>query len=148
MNIKKIILVLFMLLPSFSAAEEFRDVPEKLFGIELGGIYDLGSLDGKNLGNIPVKKFAGTKQFLRNGILYFFHPKEEHDCSDFLEECKEPEKLNFGTSYRLYLLPVMPSSIKAIAQLEKAKLNWEVQRIGWYQNAKGNCIGTPNKTLQ
>ena len=136
MNIKKIILVLFMLLPSFSAAEEFRDVPEKLFGIELGGIYDLGSLDGKNLGNIPVKKFAGTKQFLRNGILYFFHPKEEHDCSDFLEECKEPEKLNFGTSYRLYLLPVMPSSIKAIAQLEKAKLNWEVQRIGWYQNAK------------
>jgi hypothetical protein len=136
MNFKKIIIVLLMLLPSFSAAAEFRDVPEKLFGIELGGIYGLGSLDGKDLGNIPVKKFAGIKQFLGNGILYFFHPKDEHNCIDFLEECKEPEKQNFGTSFRLYLLPVMPSSITAIAQLEKAKLNWEVQSIGWSQNAE------------
>ena len=136
MNFKKIVFVLLMLLPSLSSAAEVHDVPEKLFGIELGGIYGLGSLDGKDIGNIPVKKFAGIKQFLGNGILYFFHPKDEHNCIDFLEKCKEPDKQNFGTSYRLYLLPVMPSSITAIAQLEKTKLNWEVQSIGWSQNAE------------
>ena len=136
MNFKKIVFVLLMLLPSLSSAAEFHGVPEKLFGIELGGIYGLGSLDGKDIGNIPVKKFAGIKQFLGNGLLYFFHPKDEYNCIDFLEKCKEPEKQNFGTSYRLYLLPVMPSSITAIAQLEKTKLNWEVESIGWSQNAE------------
>jgi len=136
MNFKKTFIVLLILLPSLSSAEEFRDVPEKLFGIELGGIYDLGDFDGKHLGSIPVKEFAGIKQVQGNGIHYFFHPKDEHNCIEFLEKCKKPEEQKFGTSYRLYLLPVMPSTITDIAQLEKTKLNWEVQSIGWSQNAE------------
>jgi hypothetical protein len=136
MNFKFFYIVLLMLLPSLSSAEESRDVPEKLFGIELGGIYDLGDLNDKDLGSIPVKKFGGAKQAQGNGIHYFFHPKDEHNCIEFLEKCKKPEEQKFGTSYRLYLLPVMPPTITAIAQLEKAKLNWEVQSIGWSQNAE------------
>jgi hypothetical protein len=136
MNFREFFIVLLMLLPSLSSAEEFRDVPEKLFGIELGGVYDLGDFDGKDLGSIPVKKFAGIKQVEGNGIHYFFHPKDEHNGVEFLEKGKNPEEQNFGTAYRLYLLPVMPSTITAIAQLEKTKLNWEVQSIGWFQKAE------------
>ena len=133
--------ILFMLLPSLSVAEEFRDIPEELFCVELGGIYDLGDPEGKHPGNIPVKKIAGIKRFLGNGIHYFFHPKEEGNCKEesnclgYLEKCENPEGQNFGTSYRLYLLPVLPPSITNTAQLEQTKLKWEVQSIGWSQNA-------------
>jgi len=136
MNFQKIFIVLLMLLPSLSSAEEFHDVPEKLFGIELGGIYDLGSLDGKDLGNIPVKKFAGINQIQGKGIYYFFHPTDELKGIEYIEKNKKPKGQKFGTSYRLYLLPLLPSTITDIAQLEKAKLNWEVQSIGWSQNAE------------
>ncbi len=66
------ILLLAASLPCF--ADEPRDVPEKLFGISLGGIYDLGNADVGDLGDIPVKKFSGIKRFLVQGIHYYFQP--------------------------------------------------------------------------
>ncbi|MDB4442834.1 hypothetical protein N9219_05385 [bacterium] len=55
MVIKKIVIAFLLLTSSLSSAEESRDVPEKLFGIPLGGIY--------NLESIPVKKCTGLRRF-------------------------------------------------------------------------------------
>ena len=136
MSLKKSITVLLILLPSLSSSAEFRDVPEKLFSIELGRTYVIGDLEGKDIGSIPVKKFAGIKQFMGNGIHYYFYPKDEDNTLEYLEKNDKVKNLKFGTPYRLYLLPVIPSTITALVQLEKMKLNWEVQSIGWSQNAK------------
>ena len=136
MNFKKSITVLLILVPSLSSSAELRDVPEKLFSIELGRTYDISDPEGKEIGSIPVKKFAGIKQFRGNGIHYYFLPKEEDNTIEYSGKNKKAKDLKFGTPYRLYMLPVIPSTITTLVQLEKMKLNWEVQSIGWSQNAK------------
>ena len=136
MDIKKILIAFLLLMSSISSAGESRGVPEKLFGIALGGIYDLGGPEDNDLGNIPVKKFASIQRFLGNGIHYYFQPKEEYKIFEYVEKREKPEDQYFGTSFRLYLLPVIPSTITTIEQLEKAKLNWEVTSIEWSNDAK------------
>ena len=84
MSLKKSITVLLILLPSLSSSAEFRDVPEKLFSIELGRTYVIGDPEGKDIGSIPVKKFAGIKQFMGNGIYYYFYPKDEDNTLEYL----------------------------------------------------------------
>ncbi len=108
MFIKKILIAVLLLTSSISSAEESHGVPEKLFGISLGGIYDLGSPLDNDLGNIPVKKFAGLEVFLGNGIHYYFQPKEEYKIFEYVEYVEKPEKPeDQKTSFKLYLLPVI-----------------------------------------
>ena len=64
--------IIAILLLAFSgsafATDEPRDVPRSLFGITLGAIYDIGDPESNDLGNIPIKKFAGMNRFLGHGI--------------------------------------------------------------------------------
>ncbi len=128
--------IILIILSPLSFADEPRGVPEKLFGIKLGGVYDIGDSESKKLGNIPVKKFAGMKQFLGQGVHYYFQPKEEYKAFEYIEKKEKPEDQYFKTSFRLYLLPVIPSSISKNEQLKSTTINWEVATIEWSNDAK------------
>ena len=65
MKIWKILIASLLLSPLISSAEEFRRVPEKLFGITLGGVYDIGDTEKNEIGNLPVKKFAGLNILIK-----------------------------------------------------------------------------------
>jgi len=127
--------IIFLFFSALSFAEEPRGVPEALFEIKLGGVYDVGDSENKQHGNIPIKKFTGMNRFLGNGIHYYFEPKKEYKIFKYIEKRNKPEDQYYETSFRLYLLPVVPSSITTKEQLENAKLNWEVTVIEWSNDA-------------
>jgi hypothetical protein len=131
--LRNILLVSLLVTASQSPAEELTCVPLKLFGIWLGGVYDLTASEAKNLGNLPVKKFVGLKRFSHNGILYYFNPLDEYNTLEF---ARESENGGEKPSFQLFLLPVIPSTITTIEQLEQARLNWEIQSIGWSKKAR------------
>lgn len=125
-----------LLLSSLSLAEESRGVPEKLFGIKLGGLYDIGDLKSKDIGNLPIKKITGEQRFLGRGIHYYIQPKEVYKEFEYVEKREKPEDQYFRTSFRLYLLPVIPATATTMKQLENTKVNWEVTDIEWSNDAK------------
>lgn len=135
MGIKIISITFLLLFSSQSFAEEPRGVPEKLFGISLGGIYDIGNPDVGDLGNLPIKRFTGMQRFLGHGVHYYFKPKDEHKFFKYVEKRKKPKDKYFETSFRLYLIPVIPPTITTVEQLDKAKLDWEVTVIEWSNDA-------------
>jgi hypothetical protein len=125
---------LLLLSASLSAQTSSTGVPRRLFGITLGGIYDVG--DGQNnLGDLPVAKYAGSQTFLGHGIHYYFKPKSENKAFPYIEKRKKADDPFFETSFRLYLLPVIPSTIKTNKELENAKLKWQVATIEWSDSA-------------
>jgi len=136
MRINRVSAGLLLLISSQCFAEEPRGVPEKLFGVTLGGIYDLGNPEIGDFGDIPVKKFAGINRFLGQGIHYYFQPKENHKFFEYAEKREKPKDKYVRTSFRLYLLPVIPPEITTIDQLNEAKLKWEVSVIEWSNDPK------------
>jgi hypothetical protein len=131
LNVWLFVLGFLMLIPSLSRGEAPRGVPTKLFGILLGGIYDVGNSEMNDLGNIPIRKFAGMNQFLGNGIHYYFQPVDDNKAFEYVEKRKKPEDKYFETSFRLYMLPVIPTTVKTIEQLDAAKVKMEVVTIEW-----------------
>jgi hypothetical protein len=116
-------------------AKEKGSFPESLFEVKLGGIYTIGQEKGvgqkKDVGTMPVKEFKGMKQFLGSGIHYYFKPLKEYKAFKYIEKLKDPNDAYFETSFRLYLLPVIPSTIKNVEELIIDKLKWEVAVIEW-----------------
>lgn len=119
-----------------SLAQQPRDVPSQLFGITLGAVHDIGSSDRKDLGDLPVAAFAGSNTFLGHGIHYYFRPKAAHKTFPYVEKRKRPSDLYFETSFRLYLLPVIPATIRTMNELETSRYRWEVLAIEWSYDAK------------
>lgn len=136
MNIRTFSIFVVLLISSQTWAETPQGVPDKLFGITLGGVYDIGNPDMNDFGNIPVKKATGTNRFLGNGIHYYFQPKAEQKFFEYVEQRDKPNNKYFKTSFRLYLLPVIPSTITTAKQLENEKLKWEVAVIEWSHEPK------------
>jgi len=136
MQMKTIPVAFLLFAHALSFAGEARDVPETLFGITLGGIYDVGDPESGDPGNVPAKKLGGAARFRGNGIRFYFQPKEEYKAFDYVEEPTTAERPNFATSFRLYLLPVIPSTITSIEEYESTRLNWEVVDIEWASDAK------------
>lgn len=130
----RIFVAFLSVISSQALGDASREVPEKLFGIALGGRYDLGNPEVGNLGDIPVKKFTGMNRFLGYGVHYYFQPKEEHKFFEYAEKRKKPQDKYFESSFRLYLLPLIPSAIKSVDQLNATKLKWEVLLIEWSKN--------------
>jgi hypothetical protein len=136
MNVKKFSIFVVLLISSQSWAETPQGVPDKLFSITLGGMYDIGNLEMNDFGNIPVKKATGMNRFLGNGIHFYFQPKAEHKVFEYVEKRENPNDKYFKTSFRLYLLPVIPLTIKTAEQLDNEKLKWEVAVIEWSTEPK------------
>lgn len=115
-----------------------RPVPTELFGITVGATYDLGNPDNGDLGNFPVKKFAGINKFLGQGFSYYFEPIKESKFFEYVEMKKKPEDKYFTTSFRAYLLPVVPPDIKSMKEFiaRSAEFKSEVILIEWNSDAK------------
>lgn len=131
MNKRKFSIILFILFSSLSLADDPKNVPEKLFGITLGNIYNIGDYKNKEIGNLPIKKFAGIEYF--GGVHYYFQPQNKYKIFEYIEKREKPDDQYFKTSFSLYLLPSIPS----ITLTDKTeKLNWEVAIIRWSDEAK------------
>ena len=114
------------------SAADNQKFPDSLFGVNLGGIYNLGSgNDSKDVGNIPVKKFTGMQQFLGSGLHYYFEPLKDYKAFRYVERRENPDDEYFTTSFSAYILPVIPEKTKSLDGLEKVVVNWEVISIVW-----------------
>jgi hypothetical protein len=107
-------------------------VPTKLFGVTLGTTVrfdpNQNDLDVKAL---PAKAYRGIKKFLGEGVHLYIEPESAHERFPYIERKAGPEDTAYVTSYRLYLLPVVPSYIKTLDELKASALDWEVVTINW-----------------
>lgn len=108
------------------ATAEPRGVPGKLFGITLGAVHTLGNPEANDFGTMPIKKFAGMNSFMGYGAHYYFQPKVAHKFFEYVEKREKPEDKYFETSFRLYLLPLIPSTVGSIEQLNQAEATGQV----------------------
>jgi len=131
----KFFVLLLLIATSVSSANDSGGVPTELFGIELGSVVDLGDSETGDQGNVPVKKFRGVNRFMGHGVHYYFQPEQEYKAFEYIEKPKQPTDEYFETSFRLYLLPLIPASITTKKQLENARTNWEVAHIEWLVKA-------------
>ena len=134
MNQSKLLVPIILIIGGNVFADNDFGVPKQLFGIELGGIYDVA--DETKTGDLPIKKFAGMQRFLGQGIHYYFQPIIDSKAFDYVERKGKPEDRYFKTSFRLYLLPVIPSSIKSNSDFETTDIKWEVTTIEWSNKAR------------
>ncbi len=124
----------FMFFPLHALAQEAtREVPRELFGIKVGEVYDIGNPDTGDLGNFPVKSFAGIQRFLGSGISYYFEPLKANPEFEYKEERIKPDEKYYTTSFRAYILPVLPSDITTMEQLRSRwqKVQHRVALIEW-----------------
>lgn len=107
-----------------------KTVPDKLFGIRIGAKHNLGDPTTGTGGDIPVRRHTGVKTFLGTGIHYYFEPLHAYKAFPYIEKRKTRTDKYFETSFRLYLLPVIPASVRTINDLERIS-TFEVATIEW-----------------
>ena len=99
-------------------------VPTKLFGIELGRVYEMP--EDVILKGAPIKKFTGLKKaWLGHGTSYYFEPSRKYPPFEYVER-KEDDSDYFTTSFRLYLFPVIPEGFLITEDTESKDIKWEV----------------------
>ena len=131
MTHKFTLICLFIVSLTISCSGNVGDVPKELFNIKLGTIYDFSKVTKESVGDFPIKKFTGSNQFLGNGTHFYFEPKTKNSHFPY-KEIKENSKENFfKTNFQLYLLPIVPSSVNSIDELDSTKFNMEVGLIMW-----------------
>lgn len=125
--------------PLFAA--EKQKFPDSLFGVKLGGVYKIGEgKDHSDVGNLPVKKFAGMEKgiLIGAGFHYYFEPLKAYKAFRYVEKRKKPSDEFFPTSFVLYLFPVIPKIVKSLEEFENISdkdVNWEVASIRWQDDA-------------
>jgi hypothetical protein len=130
---------LFAVFSPATAQDTKRSFPDSLFGVKLGSVHTLGK-SGKHddVGTLPIKEFKGVNQFLGNGVHYYFKPLKENPAFKYIENRKKPTDEYFATSFRLYLLPVIPKTVSSAKDLEPHLLAWEVMLIEWSEENEKN----------
>ena len=131
----KIILILIITLLMTSCSEDVRDVPKELFNIKLGMVYDFSKMTKESVGEFPIRKFIGTESSIGGiGTHLYFEPKT---VSNFFPNKEKEVKDNFNNSnYDLYLIPIIPSSIKTIKEITESRIEMEVALIKWSDDKK------------
>lgn len=114
-----------------------RSFPDSLFGVKLGSVHSLGQ-SGRHddVGTLPIKEFKGINQFLGNGVHYYFKPLKEYPAFKYIEKRKKPNDEYFATSFRLYLLPVIPKTTSSAEDLKPHLLKWEVAVVEWTEDSE------------
>jgi hypothetical protein len=117
--------VLVLLLPCIAFAQEEERVPTELFGVLLGGTYQLKEDDSHTL---PVAEVKGLIRY--EGLVHvYFEPLQQNPMFPYVEY---PDKNNdhLVTSYRLQLLPVVTDDIDSLEEHE-AVTEFRVVLIEW-----------------
>lgn len=110
--------------------EKAKGVPTQLFGVELGKAYGVPGSDFTKSA-LPIGRFTGAQQVLGHGTHVYFQPAKPYTAFPYIEERKSGEQF-FTTSYRLYVLPVVPKDAKTVADFNDAKAtDYEVLLIEW-----------------
>lgn len=141
------LLAIFLLAVPYPARSEgMHDVPRKLFGLELGGVYDIGDPTNNDTGSMPVKKVCSIYSFLGAGFHYSFQPLIEYENFDYKEKI---EHNSTTSSFSAYIFPIIPDNITTLDQIHKEKIKYEIASISWtnddlseeqaYYWAKGMC---------
>lgn len=125
----------FIVLIILTGAMYAKEVPKKLFEIELGKVYDMSK--------IPVKKVTGVQKFLGFGTHYFFQPKKEYSAFKYEEIKVNPSDEYFKSSFRLYLLPIYPKEFD-INKIKQSDIKWEVSVIEWSES-EGDALRKRNE---
>lgn len=120
---------------SAAAAEKSKGVvPTKLFGVELGRVYQLAP----NLlqHNLPVAKVTEVKQ--GRGLAYhvLFQPQKNYEAFPYKVLRDSSDQKSFESRFHVAALPLVPDSTKSFDEVENlfngnALLSVEVTRIDW-----------------
>ena len=112
-----------------------QGVPTQLFGIAVGRAYNIGNPEAGDLGDFPVKKFGGIKQFLGMGVSYYFEPLKANPMFEYIEEREKPDDEFFTTSFRAYIYPVIPDSVQTMDELQTVwpGLKQRVKLVEWHK---------------
>jgi hypothetical protein len=118
-----------------SFAQTRAPFPESLFEVKLGSLHTIGQGTREtDVGTLPVKEIKGVQQFLGSGQSLYFKPLKTYAAFEYAEDRKKPEDRHFGTTFRLYVLPVFPQDAATLKEEVLAKqLRWEVALIEWTQ---------------
>lgn len=133
MTKKILLLILFQVLPICSFAD--NKIPNNLFGVTLGEIY---KTDNKDIAHIlPVKKITGCNELFGMGTHCYFEPIDGAASEKFpyVEKKKNSDDEFYETSFHVYVLPILPSNIDSIEELEKYN-NVEIISIDWSEFPK------------
>lgn len=118
-------------------------VPKSLFGVELGKTYRVPNKKDHTHGDIPVRRMTGANKFLGVGVHFYFQPLRTYKEFPFVERREKPKDKYFPSSFRLYLLPVIPTNVKTLQDFENsAELEFEVMVIEWRETSRSNVRST------
>jgi hypothetical protein len=131
------ILILVSPFAAYAQNDAPKPFPKGLFGVNLGGIHNYGSSDDKHLetGTFPVKKITIVDGRLSPGRHTYFQPLKEYEAFKYIEKKKKPDDKFFPTSFRLYVLPIIPKD-KSLKELSTFKFKFNVNIIEWSEEVK------------
>jgi hypothetical protein len=122
--------ILILLLVQILSVYCFADnkIPDKLFGITLGGVY--------NENDFPVKEITGKQMLFGPGIHYYFKPIDGTTSQAFpyIERKEKPNDESYSTSFHTYIIPIIPNNVDSMDKLESLQdKDWkiEVVSIDW-----------------
>jgi len=117
-----LILLLIQILPAYCFAD--NKIPDKLFGITLGGIY--------NENDLPVKEITGKQMLFGAGIHYYFKPIDGTTSQAFpyIERKNKPNDESYSTSFHTYIIPIIPNNVDSMDKLESLQnKDWKVEIV-------------------
>lgn len=126
-----ILAICFAVISSPVVAQGTAPLPTKLFGITLGSIFEIDATKDVDSKNFPIKEFRGINRFLGQGAHFYFEPLSTNSSLPYAEKKKQDSDKYYRTSYRLYLLPIVPDKAKSITEFYESIRNWEVTAITW-----------------
>lgn len=129
---------LYLLLPlAFPVqAQNVSELPGSLFDIELGGVYEYGSpgVDEGSVGTFPVRRLISEQVSLNRGLSRYFEPLSRNGTFPFNEFTLDNGELI--SSFRFYILPVLPEVTGTLAELQERDLPQQVLMIEWSQGSR------------
>lgn len=159
--------IIFLLLMSPSVlAENGQELPEKLFGITLGGVYNIGvnGLDESGMpniksiakGDLPIKKIIKVKDYANYGyglIRIFFQPNKEYKEFQYQNYTKLPwdsplASLGITTPaerpypyFSIKMLPIVSHNVTSLKELGKTSIPYKVVEITWGEFFDNKAVG-------
>jgi len=120
-----------------NALEQKRHIPDELFGIRLGSIYEMNSaVDTVQL--FPAKRPLTIETNEVPGMLiYHFEPSKKYDAFQFIEKGGLDSKSNTSSFYTSFTLQ-LPPDLENLKQLNEKLLRAEVLHIVWWIDASQN----------
>jgi hypothetical protein len=132
---KTIIPSIFLLLAGDALAGERRDVPHELFGVPLGAIVTADPETDDRLVGLPSIQIRSFEKVLGHGVHVYFKPSKDYPGFPYVERPGDKSDTLFETNFRLYLLPIIPDTVKTKEQLreltDSTDLEFEVNLIEW-----------------